>query len=324
LYQEYRFTPADERLDSAVRRTGSKSNERTCAIMSNNAGSRLERSCRPQPGDWVRQAPQQPGLHRLEAFFQGHAYEPHRHDTYAIGITLSGVQSFNYRGAKVDSKRGNVMVLHPDEKHDGHSAVETGFCYRMLYLAPRLLQEALDCSAADLPFVAAGISSDPRLSHAVWTALADLNGPLAPLEVDETIAAIADALLAQDASAGRRARRPVAPCPVSVRRARQYLEERAERLITSEELEQVSGSDRYTLARHFRAWIGTSPYRYLTMRRLERARAAILSGSSLSDAAFRYGFADQSHLTRQFKKAFGVSPGRWRELQSASSAATSS
>lgn len=48
--------------------------------------------------DWVRLA-QQPGkIERIEAYFSGHGYEPHRHDTYAIGRTLSGVQSFHYRG----------------------------------------------------------------------------------------------------------------------------------------------------------------------------------------------------------------------------------
>jgi hypothetical protein len=38
------------------------------------------------------------GIERLEAYFAGHGYDPHRHDTYAIGVTLSGVQLFDYRG----------------------------------------------------------------------------------------------------------------------------------------------------------------------------------------------------------------------------------
>lgn len=85
----------------------------------NQAG--LERLCGPSPDDWIRFAPSQAGLERIEAFFEGYAYDPHRHDTYAIGYTMSGVQSFDYRGALCNSTRGKVMVLHPDEVHNGRA-----------------------------------------------------------------------------------------------------------------------------------------------------------------------------------------------------------
>jgi AraC-like DNA-binding protein len=47
------------------------------------------------------------------------------------------------------------------------------------------------------------------------------------------------------------------------------------------------------------------------MRRLDRARALIRRGTPLVEAALASGFADQSHMTRHFKKAYGLSPGRW-------------
>ncbi|HEY8859083.1 MAG TPA: helix-turn-helix domain-containing protein, partial [Gaiellales bacterium] len=50
---------------------------------------------------------------------------------------------------------------------------------------------------------------------------------------------------------------------------------------------------------------------YRTMRRLELARHAIAAGAPLVDAAATAGFADQSHMTRQFKRAYGITPGRW-------------
>ena len=55
------------------------------------------------------------------------------------------------------------------------------------------------------------------------------------------------------------------------------------------------------------------------MRRLARARAAIESRQSLARAAAEPGFADQSHMTRQFKLAYGLTPARWTVLTACSS-----
>jgi AraC-like DNA-binding protein len=85
--------------------------------------------------------------------------------------------------------------------------------------------------------------------------------------------------------------------------------------MASEELETITGIDRYTLARQFLAPLGTGPYRYLAIGRLDRVKTAIVSGHCLADAAFMSGFADQSHMTRQFKQAFGPTPGRWQAIR---------
>jgi AraC-like DNA-binding protein len=79
-------------------------------------------------------------------------------------------------------------------------------------------------------------------------------------------------------------------------------------------LEQIAGLDRFTLARHFRALYATSPHRFQVMRRLDRARQMMRAGEPLAEVAAYVGFADQSHFNRHFKKAYGVTPGRWMAL----------
>jgi AraC-like DNA-binding protein len=287
-------------------------------ILNDSAKARLERSCGPSPADWIRLAPSQPGLERIEAFFAGHAYDPHRHASYAIGTTLSGVQSFDYRGKRADSTAGNVIILHPDEVHDGRAGSEAGFRYRMLYIEPRLIREALAEKAGSLPFMPDAVSSNSRLRDALRPALEALDRRLEALETDQIVLSIAEALLALDRSA--ELKRPKASCAVAVEGAREFLDAHFARVVASEELESLTGLDRYSLARHFRALIGTSPYRYLTMRRLDRARSSMRAGSSLAEAALASGFADQSHMTRQFKRAYGLPPGRWRAIHVPASA----
>lgn len=269
----------------------------------------LERSCTE---DWVAAAPWQTGIQRIEAYFSGDAYAPHRHDTYSIGYTIRGVQSFDYRGTRADSLAGQVMVLHPDEIHTGQAGTEDGFHYRMLYVEPALVREALGPTASALPFLSTAVLSDPRLMYAVHSAFSDMEAPLEPVALVELAVLLADGLRANDRSAHRASSALIDVQAAA--RAKEYLDAHQDHIVKSEELEAVTGLDRYALARQFRKAFGTSPYRYLTMRRLDRARSDIAGGLTLADAAMKAGFSDQAHMTRRFKANYGISPGQWQRL----------
>ena len=275
----------------------------------------LEHSC--EVADRILPAQDLPGLERIEARFHGNAFTPHRHDTYAIGLTLEGVQSFAYRGARRFSLPGNIIVLHPDEVHDGGAATEAGLRYRMLYLDPALIRRGLDSERAALPFLADPVFADPALAALLHAALDPLDQALEELFVDDLLVRLARGL-------ARRSGQPLKPLRVPAARAatlaRDFLAQHAGRPVRSQELEAVTGLDRFELSRHFRAMFATSPHRFLTMRRLEQARALIVAGEPLAEAAAASGFADQSHLTRQFKRAYGMTPGRWAGLVQAAGA----
>lgn len=255
--------------------------------------------------DWVRRPVGHGRVERIEAYFGGHGYTPHRHDTYAIGCTLAGVQRFHYRRAQRDSLPGTVMVLHPDEQHDGEAGTDAGFRYRMLYIEPSLIQQILGGQA--LPFVEGGLSNDPRLQTALIPLLAEMNAAIDPLEEDEALYDLAHALVA--VAGFRRLRR--LPDLAAVARARAYILDSMKHPVSLDDLAQASGLDRWQLCRDFRTLYGTSPHRYLTMRRLDLARKLMTSGQSIVDAALATGFSDQSHMTRRFSAAFGVTPSRW-------------
>ena len=63
----------------------------------------------------------------------------------------------------------------------------------------------------------------------------------------------------------------------------------------------------------FRETTGLTPHRWLTARRIDRAKALLSMRSlPLADVAAACGFSDQSHLTRVFTRTVGVTPGSWR------------
>ncbi|MFT4185434.1 MAG: AraC family transcriptional regulator [Rhizobium sp.] len=268
----------------------------------------LERLCTVPDENSIVSAPAYPGIERIQAQFRGDAFEPHRHDTYALGVTIRGVQTFSYRGERRYSLPGRVIVLHPDELHDGGAATDDGLVYRMLYLEPSMLTQCLESARIGLPFVDEPVVEDQRLAGLLLAALGELDSELDELFVDDFISRVARGL----ASHARLPQKSLGNIAwAQVRTARDYLEAHAMRGVRSEELERITGLDRFALSRHFRAAFATSPHRFLLMRRLQRARALIGDGEPLAEVAAATGFADQSHLTRHFKKAFGMAPGAW-------------
>jgi AraC-like DNA-binding protein len=281
------------------------------ATMQRKGSAGLERSCTAR--DWVRSDVSRPGFERVEASFATHAFSPHRHDTYAIGVTLTGVQVFGYRGARTYSEAGQAFVLHPDELHDGRPGTEGGYRYRTLYIEPQLIQDALEMPHRPLPFVRGAVSSDPHLRAAILSALDDPDLPPDDLHLDRSLVQIADALAALDRPERRKPERTADLR--AVRAARDFLDANLLAPIASTTLERVSGLSRFALTRQFRACFGTSPHRYVVMRRLDRVRGLVRTGAALAGAAVASGFADQAHMTRHFRKTYGMSPARWRALE---------
>jgi AraC family transcriptional regulator len=97
------------------------------------------------------------------------------------------------------------------------------------------------------------------------------------------------------------------------RRVVEYIEQHLGAKLTTEEIAAAIGLSKSHFSRSFKSTLGASPMAYVAARRIERAKRTILaSAESLADVALDCGFADQSHLNRQFRRAVGVTPGQWR------------
>ncbi len=268
-----------------------------------------------RPGHRLRFGSGAAGIERLEASLVGEGFATHRHDTYAIGMTLRGVQTFRYRGELRHCLPGEWHVLHPDEPHDGVAGTDEGFGYRIIYLDPSLVQEAL--GGAPLPFVADPVIGRRDADPALAACLRDIDEPLDEVERLTLTLRVVHTLVrhssVRNSSAGSSVR-PGVRAPLALEalaRVRDLIADDPTVRHTLAEFEQVSGLDRWTVARRFRVAFGTSPTRFRTMRQLDLARRLLRDGVPLAEAAQLAGFADQAHMSRMFKRAYGLTPARW-------------
>lgn len=83
------------------------------------------------------------------------------------------------------------------------------------------------------------------------------------------------------------------------------------RRITVSELAQAAALSIAQLARLLRREHATTPYGLVVAIRIEHAKDRLRSGAPIAETAFNTGFADQSHLTRHFKRLTGMTPKQY-------------
>lgn len=248
----------------------------------------------------------------MKAHFVDHAFERHSHETYSVGVTLSGVQTFHCRGALHASLRGDVILFNPDEAHDGQRGSHDGFGYAILYVQPDVMNECQDRDAGlDAPrHFAEPVVHDPAMGGVLLQAVEALGQPQETLRAQELTRTALTGLLLRHGER-RSARSPRRAADARVDRVRDLLQAQFDSDLTVDVLAREAGLSRVHLTRTFSRQFGVPPHVYLNAVRVHRAQAALRGGMPLAEVAAACGFADQSHFSRRFKGSVGLAPGAW-------------
>jgi AraC-like DNA-binding protein len=94
-----------------------------------------------------------------------------------------------------------------------------------------------------------------------------------------------------------------------------YIDEHLDERLSLEELATKAGLSVWRFATVFRRHAGISPRRYICGLRVRRVQALLADGMPAAYAASAAGFYDQSHLSRHFKNACGMTPGQYLSRQ---------
>lgn len=253
------------------------------------------------------------GAECFEAQFHKYTFERHIHDTFAVGVTLSGVQRFWCSGTTYDSCAGDLMIIAPGLPHDGESGTDGSYSYRMAYLPEALIRSILadatersSCLELSVPTpVVHGRALAAELDEAWSNARSAQTG-------DDLIDAFYEPIV-QIATRFGRVRVPSIANGTStdLKPALEYLHAHIDREIRASELARVAGVSRFRLTREFARRLGLPLHAYHIHIRLEAAKTLLRCGVPIAAAATRMGFCDQSHLHRRFKGAFGITPAQY-------------
>jgi AraC-like DNA-binding protein len=221
------------------------------------------------------------------------------HSHHAVQVTLALRGGFTLE-AREQRVAGGAAAVAPDTEH----SFEAEGVIAHLFVDPegrlgRALQRELFSSSSLVAIHSSQLSGLPA------QLLADFE---APDRTDSSLIALGRSLLARLAGESERDERPEA-------RVRKMSAWAAARL--DEPLSLVDAAAHVGLssgrARHLFVESTGLPFRtYLLWLRLTKALELFSAGASLTDAAHRAGFSDSSHLSRTFRRMFGITPDSLR------------
>ncbi|MEQ8818240.1 MAG: AraC family transcriptional regulator [Thalassobaculum sp.] len=253
------------------------------------------------------------GLEMLAATYRDHAYALHTHPTWVFGVVTAGVERFRVGRTDNLAAPGSILVVNPEEPHDGEKGCEAGWSYRTCYPSPGLMREVADeLELADLPMFSSAVLPAPDLARSFLVAHAGA-GAEGAVE-SEAAMLVALAAIVRRFGDGRAQDTGAGPAG-SAGRLALY-----DDLVTADlavplrlsALAAAAGVTRFQVIRDFKRTVGTTPGRYVRDRRVRRACDLIGEGLPLAAVAAETGFADQSHMTRAFKTVKGVTPAAYR------------
>jgi AraC family transcriptional regulator len=100
---------------------------------------------------------------------------------------------------------------------------------------------------------------------------------------------------------------------VKLKQIQDYIEDHLAEEIAIETMAALVPMSQFHFARAFKTATGETPHKYLTQRRMERAKVLLtVTKLAIAEVAYRVGFSNQSHFTAHFRKATGMTPKDYR------------
>lgn len=237
-----------------------------------------------------------PARHRIRSHYHGRA---------CLSVIVEGFFRQRFPGKGYDCPAGAVLVKPPEERHVDRWGDATTL---HVIIEPLVVDDRL--GPVRPLFEEVGYRLDPAAASLGRRLVRELDrgDDLVPLGAE----ALASEIVVRTSRRLAEGSADANP-PPWLRRVRETLEDRFAEAPLMKDLAADADVHPSRLSREFRRHFGTSPGRYIREVRLARARVDLERGREpLAVVAVRNGFSDQSHLTRELKRATGLTPAAYR------------
>ncbi|MBV9957230.1 MAG: AraC family transcriptional regulator [Acidobacteria bacterium] len=239
----------------------------------------------------------------------------HCHEEYQLCFIQAGDGELCYRGRSLSTPPTSLFMVYPGEVHANRPFDQDGCSYRTLFLGPELMRRAATEAhqrERGLPFFPTAVVFDEELIGRYLRLHRALERHASSLERQTLLYSFLNTLILRFAEQRPSPRRP-GTGQHALRRAYDYLAEHYAENISLDQLAAVAHLSLFHFTRVFAERYGMPPHAFQTQLRVLRAKALLREGLAISQVAQQTGFADQSHLTRHFKRLVAITPGQYAQ-----------
>ncbi|MGP0171520.1 helix-turn-helix domain-containing protein [Pseudomonas sp. NCHU5208] len=240
----------------------------------------------------------------------GQQFGRHSHDEFVISANLLGEEQVWLDGRTFSAGAGCITTYNPGEIQGGGARQGQPWHYVGLYVPVDYLASSLGHTRLQFerPW-----QYDPALASELAVAVeACLSDDVLLRERGEEQVMLLLGRVVRGAAVSLIAPREAGH--LAVRRLQELLAARLEATPSLDEMASELGLSKFHLLRSFQKHTGLSPRQWAMQLRTRRAQGLLRQGMAPSTVAHALGFADQSHLNRHFRAAYGLSPGRYQAL----------
>jgi AraC family transcriptional regulator len=220
----------------------------------------------------------------------------HAHPSAYLCLVRRGGFRERWRAGAAEHRAGDVIFRPAQDEHENVFRREGARCFNVAVSA-RLMEGLVPRSTREV-----------LGSRRVWKVLSQLYREVTRRDASPLVA---EGLLCQ--ALGEAFQRDAPGGRLWLERVRDEIDARFDRPLSVSTLAAEVGVHPAHLSRAFHRRFGTPVLAYIREARVRAAGDLLLRSSlPLADIAASVGFADQSHLTRVFKRSTGFTPARYR------------
>jgi len=217
-----------------------------------------------------------------------------------------------HRRQRLQFAPGKVLCSQPGEVFSARQVTAPGACSSLMIEDTTLQSYAAELGLGTAPLRFAALSTPSvELAERLCNLLLLVRSDCSALQLQSAMVAFMSSATAELLETQIESVPSSDSDAEAARRVRECLHNDPAGSVDLSTLAKETGMSRFRALRVFKRRYGLPPHSYQLRVRLSLAQKSLRAGLEPAQVAAEFGFVDQSHLTRHFKKLLGVTPARY-------------